>query len=497
MKKFFKFTPIIMAVILIILSSIPFASAAELLDSTKKVTITVKCTKPGYTFNVYKVATLDTTTTTPYETKYTSLVPEIDESVLSGDNKAALAALDKIDMPSTATSVGIWKSSATATVKAFSNLEQGIYYIKAVNYPAGVKSVTNSIVSLPYYNGSEWVYTVGEVNLASKVVDEDVTTVKTITNSTKDNVNYTDVSLGDTVNFELKSTTTGSSTMKLGSYTVYDDMSKGLTLNKDSFNVALLKADGTVITNLEPSEYTVNVTSEAEGANTLFNVALTNAYLQTEEFYASDVYYTSVTYSAVLNKYAVVGTPGNPNTEVKLEYSNKNGVTAEVEGNTVYVYTYAIKTNKYDETGSNPLAGAEFTLFATEENANELENALATGTSDENGLVKYYNANGEEMRLQSGTYYVRETKAPTGYVIYGDIIEVPVNATYGDTLTDGTYVTSCPEDGYVSFDINNHTVFLPQTGGTGRVNFAVLSLIALASGLVFLFFYRKRKSEAK
>ena len=36
---------------------------------------------------------------------------------------------------------------------------QGLYYIKATNFPAGVKSVTNSVVSLPYYNNG-WVYSI-------------------------------------------------------------------------------------------------------------------------------------------------------------------------------------------------------------------------------------------------------------------------------------------------------------------------------------------------
>ena len=89
-----------------------------------------------------------------------------------------------------------------------------MYYIKATNYPAGVKSVTNSVVSLPYYNNG-WVYSINAIDLATKVNDGDVVTGKTITNSTKDNVNFTDVSLGDTVNFEIKSSTAGSSEMKL------------------------------------------------------------------------------------------------------------------------------------------------------------------------------------------------------------------------------------------------------------------------------------------
>ncbi len=494
MKKYFKLPTIFLVVMLVVLSSIFCTFAAELLDSNRKVSITLNCTKPGYTFTVYEVATLDSKNSTPYETKYTSLIPAISASVLAGDSAAALKALDRMEtIPETAPAVGSW-STETNTTKTFANLAQGIYYIKAVNYPAGVKAVTNSIVALPYYD-NDWIYSVPAIDLATKVVDEVPETNKTITNSTKNNENYTDVSLGDTVNFEIRSTTAGSSSMKLSSYYVTDDMSAGLTLNKSSFNVALLNREGNKITNLDKSEYTVDITSEKAGSNTTFNIALTNAYLQTSEFYASDVYYTSVTYSAVLNKYSVVGVAGNPNTEGKLVYSNKNGVESSVTGNTVYVYTYGIKNNKYDETGRSPIANAEFALFKTTDEAANLKNEIATGISDENGLVKYYNTAGEEMRLQSGTYYVRETNAPAGYMLYGGIIEVSVNATYGNTLVNGTYVTNCPENGYATFDITNHKIVFMQTGGTGKTIFFVVSVLTLTSGLAFIFFYRKRKRK--
>ena len=199
----FKIFTAMAVAVLMIMSAIPFASAAtnnNLLDTAKKVSITTKCAKPGYTFTVYKVAELKTTEN-PYQTGYTSLAPSISEDILRGKSSVVLAALDGIaTMPSTASVVGTFTTSATSVTKTFSGLAQGMYYIKATNYPAGVKSVTNSVIALPYYNNG-WVYTYKAIDLATKVNDGDVVTGKTITNSTKDNVNFTDVSLGDTVNF--------------------------------------------------------------------------------------------------------------------------------------------------------------------------------------------------------------------------------------------------------------------------------------------------------
>ena len=493
MKKTFKLLSTLMAVMLIILSSIPFASAAELLDTSKKVSITLNCDKPGYTFTVYKVGTLNSTTSSAYETKYNSLIPAISDSILEGDSADALAVLDKTTIPTNIQSV-TWETSASSTTKTIPTLPQGIYYIKATSYPAGVKSVTNSIVALPYYNG-EWVYEIPAIDLATKVLDDEAHTEKEITNSTKGNVNYTDVGLGDTVNFILKNTTAGSSDMKLTTYAVYDNMSAGLTLNNNSFTVYLADKDEKKIgENLTTADYDVNITQQEDGKNTLFNVSLTSSYLAKENLYASGVTYVMVTYTADLNKHAIVGALGNPNEDVELKYGNDKNVDS-VQGNTVYVYTYAVKTNKYDETGKTPLANAEFALFETEENAKSLKNTIATGKSDSNGIVKYYNTNGEEMRVQSGTYYVRETKAPTGFILYSGIIEVSVNATYGNALTNGTYVTNCPTDGYATFDVNNYRVVLPQTGGTGTTFFFIVSALALTSGLVFIFFSRKRDSK--
>ncbi len=495
MSKFIKkMFALIMIVSLFIFSSIPFVSAAPLLDGSKTVSFTLNCTKPGYEFTVYQVASLDSTSTTPYETKYNPLVSGIDNSILNGDTAALLAALDNVsDSDLEGLDQGTFTTSGTSTTKTVSDVEQGVYYIKATNYPAGVKAVTNSVAALPYYN-SGWVYTIPAINLAEKVVDYTPETHKEITNSTKGNVNFTDVSLGDTVEFEIRSTTTGSKAMKLGSYAVYDNMSKGLTLNKDSFNIALLTKEGTKITDLDKSEYTVTVTKEKEGENTEFNVALTKDYLQTDELYEANVYYTSVTYSAVLNKYAVVGKEGNPNDELKLEYSNKHGVTDEVEANTVYVYTYAVMTDKYNEAGKS-LAGAKFSLYSTKENAETQQNEIATGTSDEIGKVLYYNSNGEEIRLQSGTYYIVETEAPSGYNLYGKVIEITIDAEYGSTIIDGTYVTNSPENGYASVDVKDTKVVLPKTGRNGNNIFYIVGAAILVSSALVIFLTAKCKSK--
>ena len=309
----------------------------------------------------------------------------------AGNSKNLLAKLDSLSpintvMPTGAVSCGTFASTASTTTKTFSSLAQGIYYVKCTKYPAGVKSVTNSVFALPYFQNNSWVYTLSAINLANKVADDTPTTQKEITNSTKSNVNFTDVSLGDTVDFALYNTTAGSTSNKLEQYTVKDKMTKGLTFNKDSVKVYLADSSKTKIADLtKDTDYKLNVTSEGEGKDTEFNIALTKTYLAKSDFYASNVSYVIVTYSAVLNKYAVVGTTGNPNEDVELTYGNSSSV-ASVPGNTVYVYTYGVNVMKKNENGT-ALSGAKFSIYKTNDNAQNNQNAIGSGTSDSNGKV--------------------------------------------------------------------------------------------------------------
>lgn len=488
---------LLMVVIIATLSfTVTSASASSLLDDTKKVSINVECGKKGYTYEAFLVATLDSTTTTPYETSYKSLVPEIKNDIKKGDTKSALAHLDELDtLPDAVKSYGGKFETSKATEYSFTELPQGIYYIKATKYPADVTAVQNSILALPYYGEDGWTYNYKKVDLAEKVVQSPPTTHKVITNSTKDNENYTDVSLGDTVNFKITNTTTGSKQIRLTTYTVHDLMSKGLTLNTNSFNVYLADANGTKVEDINNNDYKVSVNAE-EGKDTSFTVALTAAYLKNDNFYNDGISQVVVEYSATLNKYSVKGIAGNPNEDVKLEFGNKSTVDS-VPGNKVYVYTYGLNVQKLDEEGNN-LEGAEFALYSTEDNANANKDKLAIGTSDSNGKVVFTDKNKEEIALQSGNYYIRETKAPQDYNVYGKVIPIEIKVEYQDTFANDTYVSNCPQDGYATCTVTDTKVSLPQTGGyVGYIYFAGAALIILGGSALLISKKKKEKEKIK
>ena len=501
MKKYLiKSTSVIFMILTIIIAAIPFASAATVLDETKKVSFTVNCSKPGYTFEVFRVADLKTTSGSTNETSYSPLFDSISSEVKAGNSKNILAKLDSLSpintaMPAGAVSCGTFTSTTSTNTKTYSNLAQGIYYVKCTKYPAGVKSVTNSVFALPYYQNNTWVYTLSAINLANKVADDTPTTQKEITNSTKSNVNYTDVSLGDSVNFALYNTTTGSLTNKLEQYTVKDKMTKGLTFSKDTLKVYLADSSKTKIADLtKDTDYKLNVTAEGDGKDTEFNIALNKTYLAKDDFYASNVSYVIVTYSAVLNKHAVKGTAGNPNEDVSLTYGNASSV-ASVPGNTVYVYTYGVNVMKKNENGT-ALSGAKFSIYKTSANAQNNQLAIGSGTSDTNGNVTFLNTAGEEVKLASGTYYIVETQAPAGYNVYGKVIPVTINATYRTAISNGTWVQNAPTNGTASVTVTDTKLIVPQTGGYVMYLY-IAGAASLVLGGVMLVIIKRSKKNSK
>ncbi len=471
----------------------------DAVNTVDPVSFEVTCDKSGYEFTVYKVADLETTTN-PYEVRYNSSITDIEDEIFEGDSEALLAELDKVDSSLLTEVVGTYSTDEDGASKLFENLEPGIYYVRATDFPANVYGVQNSVFALPYYDAVDgWIYEIDPIPLATKVDESNPEIVKTITNSTKDNTNFTDVSLGDTVNFEIEASRVGSANeveskdFKLNSYVVSDIMESGLTLNQDSFVVTLEDIDGNTIATLEDTtDYLVNIVAN-EGVDTTFTVSLTPEYLQENEFYSSAN--VVIAYSAVLNEYSTREFDGNYNTATNLTYSNKTDVSATVDGNTVYAYTFGIEVNKYDDAGT-PLAGSEFGLYLTEDDAKAMQNAIATGTSTTDGKVEFYTEDEDVIRLASGTYYIVETKATENYNRYTDVIPVTITVEYGDTEVNGTYIESAPENGIQLVEVKNSKVVIPNTGGDGALYRYIIAAAFAMLALTFIVLKKRNSKKA-
>ena len=469
----------------------------DAVNTIDPVSFEVTCDKSGYEFTVYKVAELETTTS-PYEVRYNSLIDSIDDEIFNGDSDGLLKGLDEVLSNDLTEIVGTYNTDTDGSSKTFDNLEPGIYYVRATNFPANVYGVQNSVFALPYYDAiNGWIYEIDPIPLATKVDESNPEIVKTITNSTKENVNFTDVSLGDTVNFEIEASRVGSANVveskdfKLNNYVVSDIMESGLTLNQDSFVVTLEDIDGNTIATLDnTTDYIVNIVA-SEGVDTTFTVSLTPEYLADDEFYSSAN--VVIAYSAVLNEFSTREFDGNYNTATNLTYTNKTNVSATVDGNTVYAYTFGIEVNKYNDAGT-PLAGSEFALYLTEEDAKAMKNEIATGISTDTGKVEFLTADDDVIRLASGTYYIVETKATENYNRYTDVIPVTITVEYGETEVNGTYIETAPENGVQLVEVKNSMVIIPNTGGNGALYRYIIAL-AFAVMAVTLVVLKKRNTK--
>ncbi len=181
----------------------------------------------------------------------------------------------------------------------------------------------------------------------------------------------------------------------------------------------------------------------------------------------------------------------------------KVGVDKDGEAITVY------KEGETLPTGVSPLAGAEFTLTGV--GANNAGTVEMTATSDADGRIFFNN-------LEVGTYTLKETKAPAGYMKDSKEHTVVITAEYNEDTTlksytitiDGkatstytaktegeTVVYEAPQGGNDSFPINDPKGSeLPSTGGIGTVIFYTLgSLLVIGCGIVLI--SRRRMQNTK
>ena len=106
-----------------------------------------------------------------------------------------------------------------------------------------------------------------------------------------------------------------------------------------------------------------------------------------------------------------------------------------------------VEFTKVDSTNSNiRLAGAEFGLYTDEkaQSAYKVKDKDVTAISDDNGVVKF-----EKLPYKTdGTtsYYIKETKAPSGYVLSDTVFKAAIAADGKVTITGEKGVTTLADD---------------------------------------------------
>lgn len=344
--------------------------------------------------------------------------------------------------------------------------------------------------------------------------DKDVTGKPTYDAETTEKWNdVADYCIGEAVPFKLYGTMPDT----IGDYTKYkyvfhDTLASQFTAPNAS--AVTVKIDGKLATGAE-------VTIEGQ------KITVTFKDIKNGNTVTADSIVT-VEYSAVLNSNAVIGLDGQEN-EVYLTYSNNpNWVgtgeddTPNDEGKTpkdaVIVFTYELDTTKVDGAdNTKKLADAEFKLLNADQSKEakvDTDGKFVEWVAPDNGTKLTSGEDGlfKVIGLDDGTYYLKETKAPAGYNLLANPVEVVVTATtvnnqeWGMTdasaaLTNlkvtaaGKAGTADTSTGVASITIaNNAGSTLPSTGGIGTTIFYVAGG-ALVVGAGVLLVSKKRMSN--
>ncbi len=396
------------------------------------------------------------------------------------------------------------------------NLPDGVYLIVERPHPAISKPVAPFYVILPATNEAGTGYDYEITIYPKNVIAGDIDIDKDVTSITNDSSNV------DAANPHtwIISATIPADIAQGEHYIITDTLDSRLNyVGNVKAQVEAAADPYTVVDTLIPNlDYTAGTSTNENGA-TVFTFSLTNAgmtkvYTNT----ATNVngYRIRVYFDTILNASAEINTE-IPN-QASISYKNSLDITFTETSDTPVVYTGGIQLEKVDGATKARLANAEFEIYrvATEEEIKagvvttkmlinnvetdmvkvnfrnaEINGALVdTAVSDENGMVYLYG-------LKNGTYYVVETKAPAGYNLLKDPIELVVGpaASTADTEAEGETST---EEKVEMPALEKHQVenragaVLPETGGMGTtVLYVGGSLLVL---LAFVCLTAKRKA---
>ena len=241
----------------------------------------------------------------------------------------------------------------------------------------------------------------------------------------------------------------------------------------------------------------------------------------------------------VMPEAAAAGKTATAETKLDYTFSLEPTVVKTTAATTATVYTYAFSLAKLSDeqnaAGANlPLTNAGFTLYSDAGMTTAVSmiketvggetyyRPALTGETGETVLLADMGADKNTLLvrgLDAATYYLKETKIPSGYYapkggfavqLTGDREAVSktlngklaaassftaINATDSALIT-GTASANGTEMNRLDASLkNSSTPVLPTTGGVGTVMFTVVGLLCMGAALWFFLFARRRRKD--
>lgn len=495
-EKMEKLTKRVIAIMCIFMVVISMVIVVEAVDTNGKVTVTN--VKPGETYKIFKILTLESFDETKgaysyirngdawdgfigssaasnyIETNNDGYVTfKDDQKNEIGARNFGLLAMEYVKNKNISPTETAKASNETNATVVFENLPLGYYLVETSTGTACSIDTTHPEVEIRDKH-------------ASPSVSKLVANGGTISNNKKRN----SINRGDNVFFE----TIINVKPYVTNYCLHDYMDKNLTYNsalKDGIAYySNEKNESLKRKSLKKGTDFIATTKTNDGCN--FHVTFTDAFY---DKYQKDIDSGKLTqiyikYLAVVSNDAPIDTP-----MVNTSYLTY-GENSKTEESKTETFTYSISIFKY--TGYNQaLAGAKF-ILSKDSNPTEI-NALKfvqSGSnfdySSKNGnvtLTSYSDGKININGIQADTYYLKEIEAPKGY----NLIKTPIKIVVTSD-TDGKGVVKVDNDVVDQVNVlNNYGSLLPSTGGMGTtLIYAVGCILVLSSGVV-LFLKRRTK----
>lgn len=493
MKRMKKFVSLLLTLVMVAAMAIPAFAGSITIKGTENVPASEK------EFKAYKILDVEFPNDENGETDYSRMAYKVPEALVgfyaeefgldaseasfAQDVVAKIAALRAEGADDNADGNGdlrafmsrALKAAKEAGIPGASGAKDGNDY-KIENLASGYY-VVEDVTEAPT-DGSD--YAVSALMLDTTTPDAEIT-IKTdkpsidkkIVEGEGDNAtetNANNAAIGEAVSYKVTSKVPDMTHYNTYTFIVTDTFSKGLTYNKD----LTITVGGEVV---DASLYEETSETEADGVTKLtinFKDFKANFGKKTGE----DIV---ITYTATVNKDAIIGSAGNKNS-VKLTYSNDPNHSGEGDNSTVdtpevdvFTYVTGLQITKVDATNPDmKLTGAQFKIegeglekalvkgyeFVEDPNGEFYKDGDVYTTSEVEGSKKYskkevnkteesvvkvdYVAEvGEDGVLSldglcEGIYTITEVKAPNGYNILKKPIKIQIKCNTDNVTADQT-----------------------------------------------------------